>query len=207
MRVQGLPCHAKAAGRRALVPPPPSPSPPPSPTLPPCPPTRPPAIPTVPMSVGFDLDFFCKSNPVPGEPPLSYGFEIQIESLRRHVGRVQGVPCLGVQCPRLCRHAVTPGCFTPLFFGPFPYLQLPAGCSAHPLRAICLLSAPDDSIPRPRNNLQAGPPLRRSLNRHNCKLTRFHRASTSEAAPRSPRHGGGGKTRKSNAIQVKSPLV
>ena len=42
--------------------------------------TRSPATPAGPMIVGSSA-FFCKSNPVPGTGPLSYGFEIQIESL------------------------------------------------------------------------------------------------------------------------------
>ena len=63
--------------RAPAVPPPPSPSPPPSPTLTPMDTAH---APGPEDARRIRLRTFCKSNPVPGVGPLSYGFENQIES-------------------------------------------------------------------------------------------------------------------------------
>ena len=81
-------------------------------------------------------------------------------SPQRRKLRVQGKPC----CP---------ACFTPPFFGPFPYLRPPASRFALPLRGICLLSAPRDSNPRLQNKPQAGPPLPSLRRRTNPSCTDF----------------------------------
>ena len=107
-------------------------------------------------------------------------------------GSRQGLPYLGV-----VSH--------PPFSAPFPYLRLPAIRFAHPLRGVCLLSAPDDSNPPPRNKPQAGAPLRRPFEPNESKLPRFHRKSTPESAPRHPRHGGAAKTRWDESNRLECP--
>ena len=179
----------------------PTPSPPPSPTLPPCPSTR-----TQPRTRGFDFVFLL-SNAVPGNGPLSYGFEIPIESPGK-AGRPRSsshpVPRRGTTPQAEAAGRTLPAtCSTHPLRRPF---SLSATRSALPLRRLCLLSGPRDSIPRPANKCKAGPALRRSLKRGKSKLPRFWRGSSPVAAARSPRHKQPGKTRKPNAMQSKSPL-
>ena len=95
---------------------------------------------------------------------------------------------------------------TPLF-DPCPYLQLPAGCSAHPFRGLVSYLRPTTQTPRARHNPKLHPPLKGSLNRCNSKLPRLLRVSTPQAAPRHPRHGGVEKTRSHNSKQSKSPAL
>ena len=107
------------------------------------------------------------------------------------------------------RAATVPGgCFTPPFLAPFPYLQIPAGCSPVVSRPIRLLSAPSGSNPRPRYNPQAAPPLARPFEGTNPSCAQPCRATTS-IQPQScigrgrgcPRHGGPEKTRDTKRIE------
>ncbi len=101
---------------------------------------------------------------------------------------------------------------TPLF-RPIP---LSGPCSAVVPSGVCLLSAADDSIPRLRNNLQAGPPLPRQSKRTIPTCAPSHRATTAiqpqscfNPSPRAPRHGGAGKNARTqfNAMQSHSAAL
>ena len=209
--MQGEPCTPP-------LPPPPFPSPPPSPTLAPmdtehAQQSTPQADSSVP---------FCKSNPVPGDRALSYGFENQIDSptpmpmytpptTPHLLPRRQPLPSFEGAIPRgsptpqaegagpvLPRRRAQELFHTPPprpFFPIWDLFRAPPSRHSSPIWTARL-------EPATGKQAQSRRPLPKAGRKHESKLSRSWRGSSPVAGPRRPRHGGAGKNAQNDTIRL-----